>query len=371
MFIFSLFAVLASADEHDDCPSGQRWDGSACTDICNLFTVSCAVDTGFAISINSTCKNAQYGFLPADNSGIFIYATDLDANPTAISDPATDLSAGCLFDSSGSASIGWSECGSVVPYTPNGEEYLSYKTYANHRIVLNGITSSMMDQVPVECQIRPITLSSDSADVADTDESDVNDAISTASLVTEFDLELAVGTMRSGSFVRTVEDIDIGKEIRVKLLSIATTYYFALFDCKASSGGNDVLLYDDHCPNAVSQRVNMEWIDYTTFDISVFKLSNQNSLTFSCLVKLYPEENLLPASCANDGRKRRAIGGTTGQTTDIVKRDAGEENAGEESPEVSVTIRIKPQNSTNTYSRSGIPAIELSVALLAVAFMIQ
>ena len=60
--------------------------------------------------------------------------------------------------------------------------------------------------------------------MADTDETDVNDAISTASLVTEFDLQLVVGTMRSGSFVRTVDDIDIGKTIRVRLESITTTY---------------------------------------------------------------------------------------------------------------------------------------------------
>ena len=71
---------------------------------------------------------------------------------------------------------------------------------------------------------RPITLSSDAADVAVNDESLANDAISTNSLVDEFGLELAVGIMRQGSFIQTTEDIDIGSEIRVKLLFLATTY---------------------------------------------------------------------------------------------------------------------------------------------------
>ena len=56
------------------------------------------------------------------------------------------------------------------------------------------------------------------------DESLANDAISTNSLVDEFDLQLAVGIMREGSFIQTTEDIDIGSEIRVKLLFLATTY---------------------------------------------------------------------------------------------------------------------------------------------------
>ena len=67
-------------------------------------------------------------------------------------------------------------------------------------------------------------MSSDSVDVADTDETDINDAIPNASLVSDFHLQLVVGTMRSGSFVRTVDDIDIGKTIRVRLESITTTY---------------------------------------------------------------------------------------------------------------------------------------------------
>ena len=57
------------------------------------------MEDGFTISVNTTCKTAQYNFLPSDYSGLFIYATDLESNPNAISNPIADLDAACNFDS--------------------------------------------------------------------------------------------------------------------------------------------------------------------------------------------------------------------------------------------------------------------------------
>lgn len=78
-------------------------------------------------------------------------------------------------------------------------------------------------------------------------------------------------------------------------------------DCEAASGDNIVLLYDGVCPNAASQLVNVQWNNFVSFDISVFRLQSATMLTFTCTVAVYPDANDMPTACIKERRERREL----------------------------------------------------------------
>jgi len=45
-------------------------------DGCQLFNVECDVGDGFTVSIDRTCKISEYNYLPTDNAGIFMFASE-------------------------------------------------------------------------------------------------------------------------------------------------------------------------------------------------------------------------------------------------------------------------------------------------------
>lgn len=64
---------------------------------CNLFIGKCSVHNGFSIAIDHVCKNSKYVELPADNEGLFAYASSLPAtdNITAVIKSVPDA---CKFN---------------------------------------------------------------------------------------------------------------------------------------------------------------------------------------------------------------------------------------------------------------------------------
>ena len=93
-------------------------------------------------------------------------------------------------------------------------------------------------------------------------------------------------------------------------IEIIDFYYcisFALSNCKARSGTAAIDLYEGSCPSSVAERINLEWLDFTSFQMPIFKMSDRNTVTISCTVNIFPSEEFLPASCdeIGDGRRRR------------------------------------------------------------------
>ena len=62
---------------------------------CELFNVDCTVAGGFKVTIDDSCKQTQYSQLPADNNGIFVYASNLAENVNPDLNMIPDA---CVFD---------------------------------------------------------------------------------------------------------------------------------------------------------------------------------------------------------------------------------------------------------------------------------
>jgi len=169
--------------------------------------------------------------------------------------------------------------------------------------------------------------SSASVDLTENDEKVGLETISSENLVTDFNLALAVGRMNDGRFgpLLASDEVDVGQSVRIMLQHSQTSYKFSLLDCKASAGSSDIELYDGACPNAASQLVNIQWNDFVSFDISIFRFRSTTTLTFVCTVAVFPTEDDLPTECVTEGRKRRQV-----ET--------------EPTNEVSVTLNIAPSN---------------------------
>lgn len=110
----------------------------------------------------------------------------------------------------------------------------------------------------------------------------------------------------------------------------------------ASSGNQNVALYDGYCPNDKATLVNLAWKDHTEFEVSVFKLADSDQLTFSCTVRMYPDEGDLPTDCtipeespvngiqtvnevdASGGARKRRHSGQDSIIDDLVEKGKGQ-----------------------------------------------
>jgi len=121
-----------------------------------------------------------------------------------------------------------------------------------------------------------------------------------------------------------------------------------LFDCTARSGNDTLILYEDHCPGSNADILNLFWVDYGQFDLSVFKISDADMLTFTCNLRIYREPNPVPATC----------GGVSG------RHSGRQDDLSEDGDTVSVAIRL----SGSTGSSAGKPKISVGVLTLFIIY---
>jgi len=63
-------------------------------------------------------------------------------------------------------------------------------------------------------------------------------------------------------------------------------------------------LYDDQCPNELSQFYGLDRIDNENFNIYAFRVRDMTTIKFDCEVRIYGKDEDLPVSC--NGRRRRS-----------------------------------------------------------------
>jgi len=85
-----------------------------------------------------------------------------------------------------------------------------------------------------------------------------------------------------------------------------TIFSFVLFNCKAGSGSNMIDLYQDHCPNDLSKFYGVERVDDVGFNIYVFRVQDKTTIKFDCDVRIYGQDEVLPAGCTASVRRRRS-----------------------------------------------------------------
>ena len=225
--------------------------------------------------------------------------------------------------------------------------------------------------------LRAIEISSDSGEavlnIAESGELVSNFEIAAENLVETFELGLAIGVLRRDRFIPLLPDTEvrIGERIRVQLEYTVTVYLydvlylsdttliffsrFALHDCVVSSGDTVVPLYSGACPSKDSSVVNLESQNHDSFDLSVFHLSTENSLTFTCAIKMYSNVDELP-NCTDSPE---------GSESRRKRRD-------ESSEHVSVTVRIAPSNVTLPHlqlKHAESSAVMATISLLITTFI--
>jgi len=90
-------------------------------------------------------------------------------------------------------------------------------------------------------------------------------------------------------------------------------FSFVLFNCKAGSGSDMIDLYQNHCPNDLSQFYGVDRIDNEKFDIFAFRVKDKTTIKFDCEVRIFGTDENLPISC--NGRRRRSA--------ELVKKQKG------------------------------------------------
>ena len=110
-------------------------------------------------------------------------------------------------------------------------------------------------------------------------------------------------------FIATVDFRLISCETTLTLISSIKIFYrFALFNCKVGTGESLLDIYNGHCPDEeLASLLSLKWIDWTSFDITVFQMRNADYLIFTCEVRTYGQNNDLPTSCNSPSRKRRDV----------------------------------------------------------------
>ena len=124
------------------------------------------MNDGFTVTIDSSCKASTYSQLPADNNGLFAYASNLPAteNVTAVIDGLANV---CKFDglnlslfniylllysATGTITMKFSECGTLQSETTDNDTTLT--TYIHHQVVTGVEVISLMSQMQVNCVVR-------------------------------------------------------------------------------------------------------------------------------------------------------------------------------------------------------------------------
>ena len=99
--------------------------------------------SGFSLSINDTCRAAQYSQIPSDYSGLYAHATQLQ--------DLSDLNSNCLISSDGELNFRFEECGTLG--NPEEHEDLVFQTFVFHFLELNGVLTSVLNPIPIQCAI--------------------------------------------------------------------------------------------------------------------------------------------------------------------------------------------------------------------------
>lgn len=113
---------------------------------------------------------------------------------------------------------------------------------------------------------------------------------------------------RSESSFNPFPQLISGSYYQVLVWSQVIIFSFSLFNCQVGSGSSLFQVYNDQCPNAhLAFLFNLQWIDLTSFDITVIQIGTDFSLTFTCEVRTYGQAEDLPPSCGNQRRRRRNV----------------------------------------------------------------
>ena len=64
-------------------------------------------------------------------------------------------------------------------------------------------------------------------------------------------------------------------------------FSFSLYECEVHSGGKDFVIYNKYCVNPDYSFFNVEVVDLTNFDITVFQVANSENVSFDCHVRMH------------------------------------------------------------------------------------
>ena len=116
-------------------------------------------------------------------------------------------------------------------------------------------------------------------------------------------------------------------------------FSYVLSDCKASSGSDEVSLYDGYCPNAGSKLVKLSKTNRVEFGLNLFRIGSSTSLTFTCTVSVFPVSQTPSAATTCTGEY--VAGGGGGRR----RRSSDSETKGQD--EVEVTVQLKDSSSSS------------------------
>lgn len=299
---------------------------------CNLFLVSCTVDGGWNLTVDVKCQKEHYPSLDIEGRGskFWIGAEKIDPNDHGTKKPSGPL---CSFNQTDVTypkvieNLGFDQCGGF-PFTSDpSQEYTVYSGWINQRETFNGVQTSEMDEIKVECRLSDVNVTTGDADISPGDEKNAIDTLTSTELVAALDLGLQVGKKdTNGSFtaLSNKEKVDVGSTVTVKLSKkVDLEYLFQLKGCKvyADTVPTPLPLYtqnNNFCPSSEAEAlVRLVWGGYEEFDLNVFRIQNADKLTFACLVTVYPEGSDDRFDCGKARRRRNAKDSAT--TVEITK----------------------------------------------------
>merc|ERR1712176_1363052 len=222
-------------------------------------------------------------------------------------------------------------------------DYTYFTTYINQRIQIENdpvILMSQLDQTKVECRLQNPNVDSKLTNIKESLITELGE-ISARELTVKLELKLLAGKMIDGEYVEYKdEDIPVGENVIVRLSHIETTdFSFALMDCAATSDEITVSLYQDFCPNDDSLVVSLKWLDSKNYSLNLFRMGSANSMTFTCVVAVYPSAEDLPAACP--ARNRRSVFGLP-----VVAARKHRPRRSAESTEVAVSVHLEEMNNS-------------------------
>jgi len=314
-------------------------------DVCSLLNVECGLETGFTVSINEDCREQSFPQLPANyqDQGLFLTHIDLDKNPDKTAEVLSNLNKDCEFPESGTLTFDFKTCGEMKAEVVDDTDYTIFTIYFNYRKKLGDDYIAIVDQIPIQCKLGHVVMSTDEGAKIGLGEEDVLsfELIKGTEITADFDLDLQVGSMNTGQFKEfgAGTAVDVGTLITLRMVSNTDTdYVFALMNCKAESGGRIAELYEDECPtDVVVSSIGLSWLSFISFTMPVFRIAAETEVTFSCGIGAFPSEDDLPTPCdaadipdaddTSSGRRRRSD----------IKNDTAEKE------QVSVTISLIPE----------------------------
>ncbi|CBY24272.1 unnamed protein product [Oikopleura dioica] len=275
----------------------EALSGGTSSGECALFSGSCSIQSGFSISISSSCRAERYSALPDDFAGI--YVTSNTSPKVLAADHATtiaSLDSNCQFDSTGILNFAFDQCGTVE--TDTDSQGTTVSIYGHHYIEVGDTTLSYISPpLKVDCFMAGVNL--DNSVDTETTEEIITFTQTAAEIVTALSIELQIGTVDDvGTFTAATESTEyaVGTEVHVKVSHATTDFGFALFDC--SAGG--VALFTDYCPSTQAASLfNTAFISHEEFKLNIFQSGDLDSVIFNCNLRIYAAEADEPADCTS------------------------------------------------------------------------